>query len=150
MCLKDGSRWLSLYGNEEALFSRASHCQGRSFFQAESGNIIVMLHSDFYIMLNIIMTFLLSDSEIVAYRDGNTLTYPTVRHNKYELLVLIKKVWENNGLLEITLMWAFLMIIPFDLAFIRKSCPNMGQQGYQQGGELSVSVVHLEQLRGGQ
>ena len=28
--------------------------------------------------------------------------------------------------------------------------PNTGQQGYQQGRELSVSVVLVEQLKGGQ
>ena len=53
----------------------------------------------------------------------------------------------------------------FDLAFIyplkcwgkkekKKKKPNTGQQGYQQGcqqgRELSVSVVLVEQLRGGQ
>ena len=58
--------------------------------------------------------------------------------------------------LEITLMWAFLNENSFDLSFIYPlnssflKCPNTGQQGYQQGcqqgGELSVSVVLVEQL----
>ena len=81
-----------------------------------------------------------------------------------------KKVWENNGLSGSNSDVVIANENSFDLAFIyplklkkkkkkkkrrrRRYLPNTGQQGYQQGcqqgRELSVSVVLVEQLRGGQ
>ena len=69
--------------------------------------------------------------------------------------------------LEVTLMWSLLMRIALILLSSilgnvkkifkkrrRSYLPNTGQQGYQQGcqqgRELSVSVVLVEQLKGGQ
>ena len=81
-----------------------------------------------------------------------------------------KKVWENNGLSGSNSDVVIANENSLDLAFIyplkclkkkktkkkrRKSyLPNTGQQGYQQGcqqgRELSVSVVLVEKLKGGQ
>ena len=77
-----------------------------------------------------------------------------------------KKVWENNGLSGSNSDVVIANENSFDLAFIyplkclkkqqknEEDLPNTGQQGYQQGcqqgRELSVSVVLVEQLRGGQ
>ena len=74
-----------------------------------------------------------------------------------------KKVWENNGLSGSNSDVVIVNENSLDLAFIyplkckkkqkkrrRSYLPNTGQQGYQQGRELSVSVVLVEQLKGGQ
>ena len=77
-----------------------------------------------------------------------------------------KKVWENNGLSGSNSDVVIANENSLDLAFIyplkclkkkikkkkrrRSYLPNTGQQGYQQGRELSVSVVLVEQLKGGQ
>ena len=80
-----------------------------------------------------------------------------------------KKVWENNGLSGSNSDVVIANENSFDLALIyplkclktttkkrrrRRYLPNTGQQSYQQGcqqgRELSVSVVLVEQLRGGQ
>ena len=82
-----------------------------------------------------------------------------------------KKVWENNGLSGSNSDVVIANENSLDLAFIyrlkclkkkkkkkkkrrRSYLPNTGQQGYQQGcqqgRELSVSVVLVEQLNGGQ
>ena len=81
-----------------------------------------------------------------------------------------KKVWENNGLSGSNSDVVIANENSLDLAFIyplkclkkkkkkkkrrRSYLPNTGLQGYQQGcqqgRELSVSVVLVEQLKGGQ
>ena len=80
-----------------------------------------------------------------------------------------KKVWENNGLSGSNSDVVIANENSLDLAFIyplkclkkkkkkkrrRSYLPNTGQQGYQQGcqqgRDLSVSVVLVEQLKGGQ
>ena len=73
-----------------------------------------------------------------------------------------KRVWENNGLSGSNSDVVIAKENSLDLAFIypskkyfkkrrrRTYLPNTGQQGYQQGRKLSVSVVLVEQLRGGQ
>ena len=81
-----------------------------------------------------------------------------------------KKVWENNGLSGSNSDVVIANENSLDLAFIyplkcfkkkkkkkkrrRSYLPNTGQQGYQQGcqqgRELSVSVVLVEHLKGGQ
>ena len=80
-----------------------------------------------------------------------------------------KKVWENNGLSGSNSDVVIANENSLDLAFIyplkclqkkkkkkkrRSYLPNTGQQGYQQGcqqgREFSVSVVLVEQLKGGQ
>ena len=84
-----------------------------------------------------------------------------------------KKVWENNGLSGSNSDVVIANENSLDLAFIyplkclkkkikkkrrRSYLPNTGQQGYQQGyqqgcqqgRELSVSVVLVKQLKGGQ
>ena len=78
-----------------------------------------------------------------------------------------KKVWENNGLSGSNSDVVIANENSLDLAFIyplkclkkkkkkkKTNLPNTGQQGYQQGcqqgRELSVCVVLVEQLKGGQ
>ena len=72
-----------------------------------------------------------------------------------------KKVWENNGLSGSNSDVVIANENSLDLAFIyplkclkkkkrRSYLPSTGQQGYQQGRELTVSVVLVEQLKGGQ